>query len=235
MTLAIHIFAGALALVLGYVALYARKGAALHRGSGMLFVYAMLIMCAGGFTLAIAGGNNWTAVNASAAVMTAYLVLTSLITVRPLAAGSRWFHVGAPLVAFAVGMTDLALGVDALSQGGRRNGVPAFPFFLFGVTGVLASAGDLRVLRRAPLVGAPRLVRHLWRMSFALLIAAMAFFFGQTRVIPEPIRSPGLLALPVLAVLVTMLYWLWRIRVRQTLRGIVTAGSHYALPVASHR
>lgn len=227
MILAIHILAGALALVLGYVALYSRKGATLHRRSGMLFVYAMLIMCAGGFTLAIAGANNWTAVNASAAVMTAYLVITSLVTVRPSVAGSRWFHIGALLVALVVGLVDLILGMDALSRGGSRNGVPAFPYFLFGVTGLLASAGDLRVMRGTPLVGAPRLARHLWRMSFALFIAAMSFFFGQAKVIPEPIRIPALLALPVLAVLVTMLYWVWRVRVRQTLRGIVNASPHH--------
>jgi uncharacterized membrane protein len=231
MTLAMHVLAGMLALTAGYVALYSQKGTALHRRSGMLSVYAMSTMCAGGFALAIAAGNNWTVVNASAAVMTSYLVLTSLTTVRPLATGSHWFHLGALVVALAVGVTDLALGADALSQGGRRLGVPAFPFFLFGVTGLLASAGDLRMMRQAPLVGAPRLVRHLWRMSFALLIAAMSFFFGQARVIPEPIRSPALLALPVLAVLVTMLYWLWRIRIRQTLRGIVCAGPHHT-PVA---
>ena len=236
MTLAIHVLAGALALVLGYVALYSRKGATLHRRSGMAFVYAMVIMCAGGFALAIAGANNWTAVNASAAVMTLYLVLTSLTTVRPLVTGSRWFHGGALLVAFAVGLIDLTLGMDALSQGGSRNGVPAFPYVLFGVTGVLASAGDVRVMRRAPLVGAPRLARHLWRMSFALLIAAMSFFIGQARVIPEPIRNPALLALPVLAVLVTMLYWVWRIRVRQTLRGIVSArAQHVPVTVASNK
>ncbi len=41
----VHILAGALGLVSGYVALYAVKGATLHRKSGMLFVYAMSTMC----------------------------------------------------------------------------------------------------------------------------------------------------------------------------------------------
>jgi hypothetical protein len=31
------------------------------------------------------------------------------------------------------------------------------------------------------------------------------------------------LALPVVAVLLTMLYWLWRVRIGRSLRGIVTA------------
>ena len=43
-----HILAGVLALVFGYVALYATKGATLHRRSGMLFVYAMVTMSLSG-------------------------------------------------------------------------------------------------------------------------------------------------------------------------------------------
>ena len=35
-----HILAGISALVFGYVALYATKGATLHRRSGIFFVYA---------------------------------------------------------------------------------------------------------------------------------------------------------------------------------------------------
>lgn len=100
--------------------------------------------------------------------------------------------------------------------------MPAFPFVMFGVVGLLASVGDVRMIRSGALAGARRLARHLWRMSFALFIASISFFIGQAKVFPKPVRIPGLLALPVLAVLVTMFYWLWRVRVRQSLRGIVT-------------
>ena len=125
------------------------------------------------------------------------------------------------LAALAVGLTSLTFGVEAIAAGGKRNGMPAFPFFMFGVVGLLATAGDVRMIRSGALRGASRLARHLWRMSFALFIAALSFFIGQAKVFPGPIRIPGLLALPVLAVLATMLYWLWRVRVRQSLRGIV--------------
>ena len=57
-------------------------------------------------------------------------------------------------------------------------------------------------------------------MSFALFIAAMSFFIGQMKVMPKAMRIPGLLALPVLAVLVTLLYWLWRVRIRRSVRGM---------------
>ena len=221
MTYVVHIVAGGLGLVSGFVALYAAKGARLHRRAGMVFVYAMLTMCAAGGGIAAVRGVT-PALNVPAALLTAYLVVTALTTVRPPAAGSRWLHVGGMLVALAVGLTSLTFGFEALaSANGRRNGMPAFPFFLFGVVGSLAGLGDLRLMRSEALRGTARLARHLWRMSFALFIAALSFFLGQAKVIPKPIRITGLLALPVLAVLLTMLYWLWRVRFRRSFRGIV--------------
>jgi hypothetical protein len=160
-------------------------------------------------------------VNIPAGLLTSYLVITSLTTVRPPIAGARWLHVGGMLLASAVGLTMLTFGLEAIANGGRRNGMPAFPFFMFATVGLLGSAGDLRVLRSGAFKGASRLARHLWRMSFALFIAALSFSVQIGKMIPKPLRVPGLLVLPMLAVLVTMLYWLWRVRVRRTLRGIV--------------
>jgi uncharacterized membrane protein len=73
LTYASHILAGSLALVFGYVALYAVKGAVLHRKSGMLFVYAMLTMCVFGTLIAMVRGVA-PAINIPAGVLSAYLV-----------------------------------------------------------------------------------------------------------------------------------------------------------------
>jgi uncharacterized membrane protein len=220
MTYVVHILAGTLALVFGYVALYAAKGERLHRKSGRLFVYAMLTMCVAGTTIAAVRGVA-PAVNIPAGVLTAYLVITSLTTIRPLAQGSRWLNPVLMLVAFAVGLTSLTFAFEALaSPDGKRHGMPASAFLLFGVVGTLAGVLDLRMIRSGTLEGASRLARHLWRMSFALFIAALSFFIGQAQVIPKPIRILPLLALPVLAVLVTMFYWLWRVRIRRSFRGM---------------
>ena len=219
-----HILAGSLSLIFGFIALYSAKGAKLHRRSGMVFVCTMLAMCFAGFSLAV--GNPWQEVNMSAATITAYLVVTSLATVRPAAASSRGLTLGAMAVAITVAVVDLTFGVQAVANRGKTaSGIPAFPFFMFGVVGVLGTVGDLRVLRSGALAGASRVARHLWRMSFALFIATMSFFIGQMKVIPKPIRIPGLLALPVLAVLVTMIYWMWRVRIRRSLRGMIGVGT----------
>ena len=227
MTLIAHILAGGVGLVSGYVALYSAKGASLHRKAGMVFVWAMLTMSVFGLTIAIVRSAA-PAVNVPAALLTASLVITGLTTVRPPSAGTRLLDRGATLVVLVVCAISLTFGLQALARGGMRDGIPPSPFFMFSVVGLLAAAGDFRVMRSGPLEGASRLARHLWRMSFALFIAAMSFFLGQAKVIPKPIRIPGLLALPVLAVLVTMLYWLWRVRRKRAFRGIVGVIPHEA-------
>jgi len=211
MLFVIHITAGSLALLTGYVALFARKGDVLHRRSGTLFVYTMLAMCAAGATLALVRRSG-ILVNVPASVTTAYLVWTSMASVRPTWGGSRRVQIAALIAALLVALGTLAFGLRQVITGERLYGLPAFPFFLFGITGIVAVAGDIRVLRDGARRGRARLVRHLWRMTFALFIAAMSFFLGQAKVIPKPIRIGPLLAIPPVTALLVLLWWLWRLR-----------------------
>jgi uncharacterized membrane protein len=222
MTLAIHVIAGTLGLIAGYIALFAAKGATLHRRSGMVFIYAMLAMCIGGALIAIVR-NVAPSINIPAAILTTYLFTTAVATVHPSVLGSRPWAVGLMLVALGVGVTMLTFGLEAIANGGLRNGMPAFPFFMFGVVGMLGFIGDLRVVRSGALTGSRRLARHLWRMSFALFLAALSFSVQAVKLLGQRgIRIPGgLMALPMLVVLVAMSYWLWRVRIRKSLRGIV--------------
>jgi hypothetical protein len=85
---------------------------------------------------------------------------------------------------------------------------------------VVAVAGDLRTLRLGMPRGGPRLARHLWRMCFALFIAAGSFFSVRERVaalLPEPLTTGPMRALPIVLLFGTMFYWLWRLRSRRTL------------------
>lgn len=161
-----------------------------------------------------------------AGVLTAYLVVTALITVRPSTIQLRRFELGALLVALGVGATCVVLGFEALaSPRGTKFGIPFVVFFMFGTVALLAAVGDARMIRSGGLRGAPRLTRHLWRMCYALWIATASFFLGPrarvATIIPEPLLTPAVLALPVLTVLVVMFYWLWRVRVRRSFRGLM--------------
>jgi hypothetical protein len=214
-----HIVAGGLAMVFGAVALVAAKGATLHRKSGLLFVYAMLTMGFSGSILALR--LSLTNMNVLGGFMAAYFVVTALTTVRPASACTRWLNWTALLVVIALSVIDLVLGFKAFtSPDGTINGVPFFMlFFMATITG-LAAVGDVRMLRQGTLPAVPRLARHLWRMCFALFIAAGSFFSIRERVakiLPEPFTTPFMRALPVLLIFVAMFYWLWRVRVRRML------------------
>jgi hypothetical protein len=222
MVLPTHIIAAALVLVSGFVALSAMKGARLHRRSGMLFVYASVAMCATATVMTIATGDT---MNAIVAVMTAYLVITGLTAVRPPSAQWRRLDAGLMLLALVLGLATLTFGLEALaSASGEKYGIPAVPFFIISSVGLLGGAGDLRMIRSRGLRRTPRLVRHLWRMCFALWTTVFAFFGSRTRVatiFPRPLLIPPVRMLPILLVFLAMLYWLWRVRVRRSLRGIV--------------
>lgn len=227
LTYVVHIAAGSLALIAGYLALYASKGAPLHRRAGTVFVYAMLAMCAAGASIAAVRGVAMK-LNVPVAVLTAYLVVTSLTTVKPPAKRQRAMHIAGMVVALGVWTAYVTFGVTSALSGSARVRSFAVMYFLFAGVTTMALVGDVRVLRAGAPRGAPRLARHLWRMSTALLIAALSFFIGQQQVFPRPVRIPGLLAVPVLAVLATMLYWLWRVRIRQSLRGMTMVPAHSA-------
>ena len=219
MLLPIHIVAGGLAIILGAVALLASKGATLHRRSGLLFVYAMLTMGMSGSVMALR--QSLTNANVLGGFMSAYFVITALTTVRPVSAWTRRLDAGALVVALALALIEIGLGFKALaSPHGTINGVPFFMLFFLATITMMAAAGDVRVMRAGALRGGPRLARHLWRMCFALFIAAGSFFSIRARVakiLPEPFTTPAMRALPVALVFVAMFYWLWRVRGRRTL------------------
>ena len=224
-TLALHIFSATLGLLAGYVALYSAKGATVHRKSGILFVYAMLVMAVGGMILAMVR-DKAPDTNIPAGLLTSYLVITALTTVRPLAPASsrsRWLAIGAMLVALGIGLTMLSFAVEAIANGGRRHGMPVFPYLIFVTLAFLGVAGDVRVLRFGARTGGARLARHLWRMSMALFIAALSASVQLARILRTAhVHLPrGLLFVPILLVLVTMFYWLWRVRRRRTARRLV--------------
>ena len=212
---AVHVLAGTIAIAAGFLALYSVKGLKLHRASGMVFVCVMLVMALSGTVMAF--GHPGTALNVPAGLVTAYLVITGLATVRPPSARSRHIERAAMMAAFAIGA-----GALLFAMSGRVRGGMAYPLVMFALVALLAGEGDRRMIRDGGIKGAARLRRHLWRMCTALFIAAGSFFLGPARRIPEPLRLPALRLIPIV-VLLTMAYWLWRYRRKRITRA--AAGS----------
>jgi uncharacterized membrane protein len=210
MLMPIHVAAGGLALILGALALSVKKGGPIHRRSGVLFVYAMVAMAVTAAMLGNVGGG----------LMTIYFVATAWMTVRSDSAWTRRITAGCGLFGAVFAILTIRLGWQAFNTpSGFLNGVPFAMFFFIATVIGLAAAGDLRALRSGvPLRGAPRLRRHLWRMCFALFIAAGSFFSIRERVakvLPDPFTTVPMRVLPIVLLFGAMFYWLWKLRDRR--------------------
>lgn len=209
--LGLHIFGGAVAIVSGFTALFAGKGSSLHRGSGQVFVAGMVIL---GLSAAPLG-------NTPGGLMAVYFAVTAFTTVRPV---SRYLDTGLMLLALAFGLLSVADGTGTLLDGKMaRNGVPVPMILFLGTVMLLSSWGDYKLIRRGPLRGSPRVIRHLWRMCFSLWIAAGSFFTIRARVetiLPEPFLDFRVRMIPVVLPLLAIFYWLWRIKHRKSFKPV---------------
>jgi hypothetical protein len=209
------------ALAAGYVAIAARKGGPWHRRSGVVFVYAMIAMGLAAVGIAVYEGKE----DVAGGALTAYLIFTGWTTVRPLPGAGRVAHVALMLLAFLFGAAGLAKAFEALDRPGNQiGGVPAPMLFFLSSINLLAAVGDARVLWAGGIQGTRRLARHLWRMCFGLFIASGSFVaqLAMMQGMPAWMRSVPVMVFLGSAPLVVLLYWMWRIRLRQNLRGLMT-------------
>jgi uncharacterized membrane protein len=209
-----HILGGGLARLFGYVALAAAKGAALHRKSGLVFVGAMVVMS---LTGALIAALSTSPVSVVAGLLTFYFVTTALLTVRRRSQESHRVDVIAMFFALTVSVFGFRTGLELMSSGRPETA----PMFIFGIVGVLAAFGDVRMIRARGILGPRRIARHLWRMCFAMWVAAASFFWGPPGRVPDVINIRPLLAVAVMTPVVVMVYWVWRVRFRPSLRHIV--------------
>ena len=222
LALAFHATTGAVALLSGCMAIVARKGGIWHRRSGLVFVCAMIAM--GLTAVAISAYEGKEAVAGGA--FAAYLIFTGWTTIRPLAGAGQRVDIALALLAcfFAVG--GIAQALTALGRPGRQiDGVPAGMQFFLSTIVAFAATGDFRMIRAGGLQGTQRLARHLWRMCFGLFIASGSFVAQLVRMtfMPEWMRSLPVILVLAAGPLVVLVYWMWRVRLRQNLRGLITA------------
>lgn len=221
LTLAFHVAAGTIALVTGSIAVVARKGGTWHRRSGVIFVFAMIAMGTTAVGVALYEGKE-----SFPGGTAAYLVFTAWTTVNRLPAAGRQVDVALAALGFVLAAAGYAHGFTALGRPGNQiEGVPAAMTFFLTTIILLAAVGDVRMIRAGGLRGTRRLARHLWRMCFGLFIATGSFVAQLVRMtfMPDWTRSLTVILLLAVGPLVALLYWMWRVRLRNNLRGLVTA------------
>jgi len=208
---------------------FLRKGSRQHGLAGNVFVIAMLTLSASGVYLAFLKSQPG---NILGGALTFYLVATAWMTARRRDPKTDILNWGAFLFIVALAFVEVTLGLEAaMSPTGLKYDYPPGPYFFLGSVAVLAATGDIRMLVRRAISGSKRIARHLWRMCFALFIAAGSIFLARQQLFPEILRKSGVLLLLSFLPLILMIFWLVRVRFANAYKKMSAASSGRAYPV----
>ena len=146
LALAVHFAAGLVSIVAGTIALSVAKGGRLHKQSGLVFTWAMVVL---GLTAAGIGTYENRPGQVVGGLLAAYLVFSAMTTVKPLPGIGHRFNVALMVLAFAFAVANLYAGVTewldpTVKVVGRPRVVPPL---VIGTVILLAAIGDLRANR----------------------------------------------------------------------------------------
>ena len=203
----LHLVAGVLAVVGGSASMLLPKGRALHKLAGKVFFYTMLGLCFSGVYLTFVRSLQFTFF---LAIFSLYLLLTGWYAMARKGSNVTLFDKAGFYAINAIGISTLITSILGWFLNWHYPpSEPSYPSYLILVafSALLAYRDYQLIIAKTP-VRSKLLVRHLWRMHFALLIAITIFFGGNSNILPEAFRTDLILMLPMLTVLLFMLGWL---------------------------
>lgn len=206
----VHFWIGCLAIAAGFTAFVARKGEAVHRAAGAVFVVTTLLLSASGLWLSLARDILFT-------VFLSAIAFHAVVTGWAAAALEKpvgWLATKASPVLSGAVVLGAAYGgaLAAAAPGGMLNDLPPGAFYTVAGTGFILFVYDIVFALAKDPAQQRRLTRHLWRMGFSFFLATGVFFFGNNHVLPEMLRIPAFLSAPVLAVILWTLFYAFRTR-----------------------
>lgn len=197
----IHTPAGTVALLSAIAAFAYPKGSFKHRRAGNYFTVSILVMLVTG---AIAGYLKESADDVFLSLIVIYTVFTAWLTIYH-KQGEAGLYEFVALAWIAV-LGIVLFNIDPTWDKVRDPGI--YPVWV-GLA-VFFAVGDIRNIYRGGLSGPQRIARHLWRMCFSLMWAAMAFGDKIIKMLDSTIEQmPYIIAVPALSVLALMLFWLY--------------------------
>jgi len=205
---AIHTPSGSLALMSAITAMFAKKGSMLHGKSGTWFSISMMVMLVSGIAAAYLKDSVGD-VMLGAIVM--YTVFTAWLTVHHKNSETSILEVIALIWIIGFGLAALSI-----SMGWREVDVPLAYLGWLGLA-TLCIFGDIRNLYHSGLVGTQRIIRHVWRIGFSLLWAALAFTDKIVKMMGTDLNDMrddqiyliiAIVAIPTIVILTTILYWI---------------------------
>jgi len=187
-----HIIAGSFVLLFGIGALIFSKGEKLHRYSGNLFFFSLLLM---------AGSGAYFADDPTIAISSVYFASTAWVIVLMPDKKIGVFDIVAFIVISVISANFFYAAITS------EPGFMVTMFYIFGSVALLAALLDLNMIIRGGISGAHRIARHLWRMCYALLGAVLSFVANTSDKWPNFIDAN----LPIYLLIVMIFYWLIRV------------------------
>ena len=211
----VHIAAGIASVLIGAIAIAARKGGRLHTSSGTWFAVAM-------FVLAISASilepfRKTDPGSPLVGLIVCYFVATSWVAARRRDGSTGKFEIAACIAAL---LTAALVAWDGFTGAISPTPLGRGPVFVMAGLLLLAGLLDLNAILRTRLSPAQRLARHLWRMCFAFFIATGSFFLGQQDILPQAVRGSPVLFVLAFAPFAVMAFWLVRVRFAKALARI---------------
>jgi uncharacterized membrane protein len=201
-----HIAAGIVAIVLGTIAVAARKGGNLHVNAGTWFAVSMLVL---GVTASLLEPYRLPPGSPIDGIVVCYFVATAWVAARRRDGTIGRFEIVACAAALGTAVLFAWFGLTTVKA---PTPVGRGPVFALAGVCLLAGLLDLHVILRKRLTAVQRQSRHLWRMGFAFFIATGSFFLGQQKVMPKIVHGSPVLFVLAFAPLVVMFFWLIRVR-----------------------
>lgn len=209
--LAVHVLAGAFAVLVGAIAASVRKGGRLHIRAGRLFVIFMALSSILGAVLGLIKFEQFF-ITFFAGVLGTYLVVSGWLAANQAATNRPVLDGVLSLLNAITFVTLVSIGILAFIQSdGLMFGFAGENYIVLALMSGIAVIGDLSRVLRHTMSRKHQIARHLWRMLLGFFIAAGSAFTGPgANVFPEPVRASGILSLPELVILLLMAFYLVR-------------------------
>ncbi len=201
----VHTPAGTVGLIAAAVALYTKKGSALHRKAGNYFTVSMLIMLVVGFVAALIKESPADMI---LSVVVLYTVFTAWLTAK-----RKIVETGILEKVAIAWIIAVAIAAFILSAGRSEAETPSIYLFWAGFA-VFCAVGDLRNLRKAGLTGVQRVIRHVWRIGFSLVWTALALTDKIIKAQGSDVKEMPvdqlfyIVGIPTMLILTITLYWI---------------------------
>ena len=199
----IHFPTGSVAILAAFAAFYYPKGSSEHKKAGQVFTITMLFMLISG---GVAGVLKGSPEDVFLAALVFYTVFTAWLTARhrqPVISMLEYLAL-AYIIIFGLA----ALSIDPEWDMVKQPGVYTFDATL----ALIFAIGDVRNILLKGTSQAYRLARHVWRISFSLVWAALAFSDKIVKMLGSTVdQMPYMIVIPVFLILCIMMYWLFRV------------------------